>query len=102
MLADTRRENADEHVQFAGPGLELLRRVHVARLRTQMELLYEHGSTVDVLALCAAFDLLDRGWLEPSNCMRSQATFVEAFLGMLGFSPHVLLTRQQRPTWPLD
>ena len=103
LPAETRRENVGERVQFGGPGLELFRRVHVEHLRAHMEVFYEHGSTADVLALCAAFELLQRGWREPSSCERSQAALVEAFLATLGLSPRELLDRnlQRRPTWPV-
>ncbi|MGA8025972.1 MAG: hypothetical protein WB992_02425 [Bryobacteraceae bacterium] len=83
--------------------MELLRRVHVEHLRSHMEIFYEHGSTIDILALCSAFDLLDRGWQESANCSREQATLIEAFLAILGLSPQRLLESgvQLRPNWPI-
>ena len=100
---ETRAENTEERVRFSGPGAELLRGVHVEHLRAHMEVLYEHGSTADILALCAAFDLLERGWRERSECERTQATLIEAVLATLGFSSEKLLERdlQQRPLWPV-
>ena len=93
---ETRRENADERRQFAGAGLELLRRALVERLRMHMEIFYEHGSIGDVSALCAAFDLLDRdnGYERPV-CVRSQAELVEGLLNVLGLPAAELLER-----WP--
>lgn len=72
--------------------------MQVARLRIDMELLYEHGAPGDVNTLCAAFDLLNRGWREQASCERSQATLVEA-LAVLGLSPLRLVAEnvQQRP-----
>jgi len=68
-----------------------------------MDSFYEHGSLADILALCAAFDLLQRGWQEPATNVPTQATLLEAFLGMLGFSPVSLLSENspRRPNWPI-
>jgi hypothetical protein len=98
----TRRENEQERIEFAGPGAELLRRIQVGHLRAHMDLFYEHGSLTDLSALCAAFELLERGWEEPAGCHRYQASFVEAFLGAFGFSAKDLLASklQMRPDWP--
>ena len=100
---DIRRENTSGRIEAAGPGTELLRRVQVAQLRVHLESFYEHGSVADIFALCATFDLLARGWCEPPNCSREQASFVECFLGILGLSPDMLLKSglQKRPDWPL-
>ena len=103
LPAQTRRENAEERVRLGGPGLELLRRVHIERLRGHMEAFYEHGTVADVLAFCAAFDLRERGWREQAGCKCSQASLLEALLAVLGLPPRKLLqSRVQRaPRWPV-
>lgn len=68
---ETRQQNSDDRARMSGPGAELLRRVQVAHLRDHMEAFYEHGSLADVVALCAAFELMERGWRERAICERS-------------------------------
>jgi hypothetical protein len=84
-------ENAQERIKHGGPGLELLRRVYVERLRSHMEAFYEHASAGDVFALCAAFDLSERARREKAICARDHAALVEAFLATLGLDPNMLL-----------
>jgi hypothetical protein len=88
---DTQRENAEERIRTAGPGLELLRRASVAKLRAHMEGLYEHGSTADIFALCGAFDLKEQDPDESANSIQEQAILVESFLAFLGVSPDALI-----------
>lgn len=100
---ETKRENSDQRVTFGGPGLELLRRVQVQHLRAYMDAFYEHGSAADICALCAAFELLERGWREKAHCDHSQAAVLEALLAALGFPARELLDSsiQRRPSWPV-
>lgn len=68
-----------------------------------MEAFYEHGALADVVALCSAFDLRERGWREQADCAHSQATLLEAMLGVLGLPPRDLLRSgvQRGPRWPV-
>jgi hypothetical protein len=79
-VADTHRENAEDRVRHAGPGVELIRSVCVARLRGYIEPFYEHGSLADMVALCLAFEEWEKQDPAAFRSMRDRATLLEAVL----------------------
>lgn len=96
--ADLRCANAEDRVNFGGPGSELLRCMYVERGRAHMAAFWEHGSLADLAALCAAFDLINHDWRRRDDGEFCRATLLEALLAVLGFQARDLLNSGlQRP-----
>lgn len=84
----------------SGSGAELARRICAEEVRGGINALLEAGSTVDVLILHNAFELLDHWSGQASRQLDDgQALFVEALLAVLGINADVVLDSgiQRRP-----
>ena len=57
---DTHLENIRERIARDGPVAETIRQAHVEQLKSHMAAFYEHGSTMDIIALCRAFSSLEQ------------------------------------------
>jgi hypothetical protein len=76
--ADTHLQNARERVEQNGNGAELLRQMYLNQLKSYHAAFYEHGSFADVVAICMAFDHLERqGWNVRAPC---RASLIESIL----------------------
>lgn len=93
---DLDRANAEDRIQYGGPGLELIRRAYVDRCRDHMDAFWDHGSLADIVALCAAFDLIDRDRHQRCENESSRGALIEALLAVLGLPAHELLDRHLR------
>ena len=89
-LENTHEQNVRERIERDGVAAEMLRQMYVDRLKSHNEGFYEHGSTVDIIGICQAFDLLKQEGCEAGDVHR--ALLVEAILALFD-RPHSLFRR---------